>query len=41
MGRNVGSGMESQVGFLVGRTLYDQWSQYWPYVRYASSSSSA
>ena len=30
MGRVVSSGMESQAGFLMGRTLYDEWSQYWP-----------
>jgi dihydrofolate reductase len=30
MGRVVGSGMETQTAFLMGRTLYDQWSEYWP-----------
>ena len=30
MGRIVGAGMEGQSGFLFGRRLYDQWSEYWP-----------
>ena len=29
MGQVVGDGMASQTTFLMGRTLYDQWSQYW------------
>jgi dihydrofolate reductase len=30
MGRIVGAGMETARGFLLGRRLYDEWSQYWP-----------
>src|SRR5919112_3440677 len=30
MGQVVGSGMESTRAFLLGRRLYDEWSQYWP-----------
>jgi dihydrofolate reductase len=30
MGRVVGSGMETQTSFLMGRKLYDEWSQFWP-----------
>ena len=30
MGRIVGSGMETQSTFLMGRRLYDEWSAYWP-----------
>ena len=30
MGRVVGSGVETQTAFLMGRKLYDEWSQYWP-----------
>ena len=30
MGAVIGSGMETQRAFLMGRTLYDQWSAYWP-----------
>ena len=30
MGKVVGAGMESQSTFLMGRTLYGEWSQYWP-----------
>jgi dihydrofolate reductase len=30
MGAVVGSGMETQKAFLMGRRLYDEWSQYWP-----------
>ncbi len=30
MGRVVGAGMESQSAFLMGRRLYDEWSEYWP-----------
>src|SRR5215218_4981797 len=30
MGRIVESGMETSTGFLMGRKLYDEWSQYWP-----------
>jgi dihydrofolate reductase len=30
MGQIVGSGMETQKSFLMGRTLYGEWSQYWP-----------
>lgn len=30
MGQVVGSGMETQEAFLMGRTLYGEWSQYWP-----------
>ena len=29
MGQVIGDGMASQTTFLMGRTLYDQWSQYW------------
>ena len=29
-GRVVGSGMETSAGMLMGRTLYGEWSQYWP-----------
>jgi dihydrofolate reductase len=30
MGKVVGSGMETSTGMLMGRTLYGEWSQYWP-----------
>ena len=30
MGRVVGSGMERTSAFLMGRKLYDEWSEYWP-----------
>jgi dihydrofolate reductase len=30
MGRIVGEGMSSTRAFLLGRRLYDEWSQYWP-----------
>ena len=30
MGRVVGEGMETTSAFLMGRRLYDEWSQYWP-----------
>lgn len=30
MGDVVGAGMESTAAFLMGRTLYDEWSAYWP-----------
>jgi dihydrofolate reductase len=30
MGRIVGAGMETAHGFLLGRRLYDEWSEYWP-----------
>ena len=30
MGQIVGSGMETQQTFLMGRRLYDEWSAYWP-----------
>jgi dihydrofolate reductase len=30
MGAAVGSGMESNKAFLMGRQLYDEWSAYWP-----------
>ena len=30
MGRIVGGGMETTRAFLLGRRLYDEWSQYWP-----------
>lgn len=30
MGAVVFSGMETQGAFLLGRRLYDQWSEYWP-----------
>jgi dihydrofolate reductase len=30
MGRIVGQGMESARAFLLGRRLYDEWSEYWP-----------
>ena len=30
MGAAIGSGMESAAAFLMGRKLYDEWSQYWP-----------
>jgi dihydrofolate reductase len=30
MGQVVGSGMESTRAFLLGRRLYDEWSEYWP-----------
>lgn len=30
MGEVVGSGMETQKAFLLGRRLYDEWSEYWP-----------
>ena len=30
MGRIIGEGMEGQSGFLLGRRMYDEWSEYWP-----------
>ena len=30
MGAVIGSAMETQDAFLMGRTLYGQWSEYWP-----------
>ncbi len=30
MGAVIGSGMETQGAFLLGRHLYDEWSEYWP-----------
>ena len=30
MGAIIGSGMDAQRGFLLGRKLYDEWSEYWP-----------
>ena len=30
MGAAIGSGMESTAAFLMGRRLYDEWSEYWP-----------
>ncbi len=30
MGAVIGEGMQSQSAFLLGRRLYDEWSQYWP-----------
>jgi len=30
MGRVVGEGMETTRAFLLGRRLYDEWSEYWP-----------
>ncbi len=30
MGAAVGSAMQSTTAFLMGRTLYGEWSQYWP-----------
>ena len=30
MGKIVGSGMDTSDAFLMGRVLYDEWSQYWP-----------
>jgi dihydrofolate reductase len=30
MGAIVGAGMESAEAWLMGRVLYDEWSQYWP-----------
>lgn len=30
MGRVMGEGMASQTGFLMGRRLYDEWSEFWP-----------
>jgi dihydrofolate reductase len=30
MGEVVSSGMETTTAFLMGRTLYGEWSQYWP-----------
>ena len=30
MGAAVGEGMESCAAFLIGRKLYDEWSEYWP-----------
>ena len=30
MGRIVDEGMQSQTAFLMGRRLYDEWSEYWP-----------
>ena len=30
MGQVVGDGMATQTSFLMGRRLYDEWSEYWP-----------
>jgi dihydrofolate reductase len=30
MGEAVGAGMSKCAAFLMGRTMYDEWSQYWP-----------
>jgi dihydrofolate reductase len=30
MGRIVGEGMQDQKGMMMGRRLYDEWSEYWP-----------
>ena len=30
MGEVVASGMETQKAFLLGRRMYDEWSEYWP-----------
>jgi dihydrofolate reductase len=30
MGRVIEEGMQAQSAFLLGRRLYDEWSQYWP-----------
>jgi dihydrofolate reductase len=30
MGRVVGEGMQTTSAFLMGRRLYDEWSEYWP-----------
>ena len=30
MGAAIGAGMETSGAFLMGRTLYDEWSSYWP-----------
>ena len=30
MGAAIGAGMETSGAFLMGRTLYDEWSAYWP-----------
>jgi dihydrofolate reductase len=30
MGAVIGAGMETQGAFLLGRRLYDEWSEYWP-----------
>jgi dihydrofolate reductase len=30
MGKVVGAGMETSGAFLLGRRLYDEWSEYWP-----------
>jgi dihydrofolate reductase len=30
MGRVVGEGMQTTTAFLLGRRLYDDWSEYWP-----------
>jgi len=30
MGQVMGEGMATQTAFLMGRRLYDEWSQYWP-----------
>jgi hypothetical protein len=30
MGRVVGAGMQTQGSMLMGRRLYDEWSEYWP-----------
>lgn len=30
MGAAVGAGMEGATAFLMGRTLYDEWAEYWP-----------
>lgn len=30
MSRVVGAGMQTQTALLLGRRLYDEWSQYWP-----------
>ncbi len=30
MGAAIGKGMEANTAFLMGRVLYEQWSEYWP-----------
>lgn len=30
MGTAIGAGMKTSAAFLMGRVLYDEWSQYWP-----------
>ncbi|POM22783.1 hypothetical protein BTM25_49870 [Actinomadura rubteroloni] len=30
MGETIGAGMKTYDAFLMGRTMYDEWSQYWP-----------